>query len=101
MTLHALVRSVMYVRQTSKFSKSKIVPVTISIGVESAAPLYGRLAVTRLPNTEDRRRSRKPARCDRSFVGICQEFIWLSLQIPEPTSHTANARRTGGLRKVR
>jgi hypothetical protein len=49
-------------------------------------PLYGWLAVTLVPNTEDRRCSRKPARCGRSFAGIHQEFPWLTLQIPEPIS---------------
>jgi hypothetical protein len=46
--------------------------------------LYGRLAVIRLPNKEDRRRSRKPAHCGRSFAGICQVFTSFNI----PSNHT-------------
>lgn len=45
------------------------------------------LAALRLPNMENRRRSRSPARRGRSLPGIHQEFTWLNLQIPERTSH--------------
>jgi hypothetical protein len=35
----------------------------------------------------DFRRSRKPDQCGRSFAGIHQERTWLSVPVPEPTSH--------------
>jgi hypothetical protein len=51
-------------------------------------PLYSQLAVTRLLNTENRCHSHKPALYGQSFTSIHQEFMWLSHQISEPTSHT-------------
>jgi hypothetical protein len=51
-------------------------------------PLYGWLAVTWLSNTKDHHQSCNPARSGHSSAGIHQEFMWLSLQIPETISHT-------------